>query len=637
MFFIRLKVFILSAILLSIFMIFVLYLADLYIKNDYVSSISAQLNNATKQAFESVNQSSSYIHNYSIIKSMEQQKFISNTWISSSSLMGENFRKDKQPLRDIIEKQVYVSKQQEASRTAISNNEIFGIIGTSDEVVRISSPVIVKQSCLSCHSGVRVGEAIGSTNISLKLYDNIMPITEVMREKLIIAIVIISLLFTTSIMISTGIFTKIIFSIKTAMQHSLEGNFSYRVKRQGFGLFNEAILVTNKLLDVLDKGISAIDTRIGTIFIYKKSLYSKNPLKRIIELVTELTVLFGFKAKLEGIKNTKDAYKELQNAISKYIKFQSLIFVEILNGEITSGHKTENNSDSKITINDAKNIEERLKFENRNVLFDDKNGCIFVSTSNKQENVIDIKVNITNKIVIYYSLFMANKKDLIEKENSVTRVYNYIREFRPLINNLLLLKSIEEASYTDQLTKTYNRLYLEKYIKQIEEKLNNGTGFGVLMLDIDHFKKVNDTYGHSVGDAGIVMLTESIMKVIRPVDKIFRYGGEEFVVFLEGADIDDSYLVAERIREVFQKETKCSLMELTFSKSASIGISAMPIYSNNAWECINQADIALYEAKRSGRNRVIRYYPGLQKNNSAPSNNPQENGNSSFEEKQVNI
>lgn len=158
------------------------------------------------------------------------------------------------------------------------------------------------------------------------------------------------------------------------------------------------------------------------------------------------------------------------------------------------------------------------------------------------------------------------------------------------------------------------------------------------MLDIDHFKKVNDTYGHSVGDAGIVMLTESIMKVIRPVDKIFRYGGEEFVVFLEGADMDDSYLVAERIREVFQKETKCSLMELTFPKSASIGISAMPIYSNNAWECINQADIALYEAKRSGRNRAIRYYHGLQKNNATPSsNNPSESGNSSFEEIQVNI
>lgn len=630
MFLIRVKIFSISIIIMVAFGIFVLYMCDLYIKNSYISALSAQLNNATTQTFETANQSSAYVHNYSIIKSMEQQKLVSNTWISSSRMLNNNFRKNKQALRDIVEKEVYISKQQEIKRELVNTNEIFGIPITSDEKIRISSPVIIKSSCLNCHTSSRLGEVVGSTNVVVKIDDQVNSIFQTMKVEFIVAAVIVSLLFTTGVVISSGVFTKIMFSIKNAMQHSLSGNFSYRIKRRGFGIFDETIGVTNKLLDVLDKGINSIDAKIGTIFIYQKSLYSKNPLKRIIELIAELTILFAFKTKLETLKNTKDVYKELQNVISKYIRYQSLIFVETLNGSITSGHKTINNEDSKININEVKNIEERINFENRNVLFDDKNGCIFVSTSNKQDNIIDIRIVITNKIVLYYSLFMANKKDLIEKEKSVSRIYNYIREFRPLVNNIILLRNIEEASYTDQLTKAYNRLYLEKYTKHIEEQLNKGIGFGVLMIDIDHFKQVNDTYGHNVGDAGIVMLTESIMKVIRPLDKVFRYGGEEFVVLLEGADIDESYTVAERIRATFQTETKCSLMELTFPKSASIGISSMPLYSNNIWECMNQADMALYEAKKSGRNRTIKYHPNLQKNDPKETKDENKDDDDSF-------
>lgn len=616
MFLIRLKIFVISVILIFAFGLFILYMCDTYIKNSYISALSAQLNNATTQTFETANQSSSYIHNYSTIKSMEQQKLVYSAWISSSKILNNNFRKNRKALRDTIEKEVYISKQQEIKRELVNTYEILGIPITSDEKIRISSPVIIKSSCLSCHTNSRIGEVVGSTNVAVKIDDQVNNIFQTMKTEFIIAAILISLLFTTGIVLSSSIFTRIMFNIKNAMQHALSGNFSYRIKRKGFGIFDEAIGATNKLLDVFDKGISSIDTKIATIFIYQKSLYSKNPLKRIIELIAELTILFAFKTKLETLKNTKDVYKELQNVISKYIRYQSLIFVETLNGEITSGHKTINNEDSKITINEVKNIEERINFENRNVLFDDKNGCIFVSTSNKQENIIDIKIVITSKIVLYYSLFMANKKDLIEKEKSVSRIYNYIREFRPLVNNIILLKNIEEASYTDQLTKAYNRLYLEKYTKHVEEQLNKGIGFGVLMIDIDHFKQVNDTYGHNVGDAGIVMLTESIMKVIRPTDKVFRYGGEEFVVLLEGTDVDESYVVAERIRMTFQTETKCSLMELTFPKSSSIGISSMPLYSKNIWECINQADMALYEAKKSGRNKTIKYHPNLQKDNS---------------------
>lgn len=182
-----------------------------------------------------------------------------------------------------------------------------------------------------------------------------------------------------------------------------------------------------------------------------------------------------------------------------------------------------------------------------------------------------------------------------------------MREARHIINNKILMKEIEESSYTDRLTMAYNRFFLDKHSSYLREKLEKHINFGVLMLDIDHFKNINDTYGHAVGDAGIVLLVETIRKVIRPVDKLIRYGGEEFVVILDSTDLNEAQKVAEKIRNSFAMTKKYSKGELNFNKSVSIGVSAMPQFSKDIWECINQADLALYEAKESGRNRVIAY------------------------------
>ena len=119
-----------------------------------------------------------------------------------------------------------------------------------------------------------------------------------------------------------------------------------------------------------------------------------------------------------------------------------------------------------------------------------------------------------------------------------------MREARYIINNKMLLRQIEESSYTDPLTKAYNRFFLDRHSDKLKEKLEKHISFGVLMLDIDHFKNINDTYGHAVGDAGIVLLVETIRKVIRPIDKLVRYGGEEFVVILDNADMEETKRVA---------------------------------------------------------------------------------------------
>lgn len=613
MFFTRLKVFILSAIILSAFSFFLLYKLDSYVKNQYINALSSQLSSTIRFAFKPssnimYNAPSHDIFVYDILRS---QAGFKDLWYYRSDAISDGLGRKRDSLRDLIERKVNLTKSIESS--------IAKIDGTNQYQIRVSAPIIASDTCLECHSGLKVGDLAGIVSTSFIMYDAIFAIYNSMKIELLVIIGVASLILMFVMLFSINSFTRLVYNMKAAVQSATDGNFAIRIKSQGIGIFGEATKAANKLLEVLDKSITSIDAKIASIFVYKKSSYSNNPLLRIAGLIAEITNLFLFKNKIEAARHNSEVCREIQDVISRYIKYKYLIFSEIIDGNIVSGYRVDNNGESKIVVGDVKSIENRFEVANPNILFDDGKGCIFISTSIEQLNVIDLKIFISSDIVFYYSIAFNSKKDLIEKENSIVRIYNYIREARPIIRNNILVKSIEEASYTDPLTKVYNRLYLEKYALLVDAKLKQYVNFGVLMLDIDHFKKVNDTYGHAIGDAAIRLLTDTIRKAIRANDRLFRYGGEEFVVILEGCDMKDAQMIAEKIRTLFISAKSCpansssesDTIEITFPKSVSIGVSAMPDFSRDIWECINQADLALYKAKESGRNRVIKYNPEL--------------------------
>ena len=613
MFFTRLKIFLLAAILLGSFSYFLIYKIDIYVKNQAASMLSSELSSVANIVFSNTNiMHNAPAHHTIAFDSLKTQSGFKDFWFSRSDVISDGLGKPRASLKDVIERKANLTKSNEASIAKIHN--------TNQNLFRISVPVIASQSCLSCHSGLKAGDIAGSVNASFIFNDTMFAIYDSMKIELLSIIVVASLVFMFIMLSSINSFTKLVFSLKNAIQGAIGGDFTIRIKKHGVGIFSDATKLSNQLLEVLDKSITSIDVKIASIFIYKKSSYSKNPLLRITELIAEITNLFLFKNKIEAARKNTEVCREIQNVISRYIKYKYLIFAEIVDGNIVSGCRIEDNNESKIVVGDVRSIEKRLEAENPNIIFNDDKGCVFISTSVDQLNVIDLKIYISDDIMFYYSIVLNSKKDLIEKENSIIRIYNYIREARPIIKNNILVKSIEESSYTDPLTKAYNRLYLEKYALSIEGKLKQHISFGVLMLDIDHFKKVNDTYGHAVGDSAICLLTDTIRKAIRANDKLFRYGGEEFVVILEGCDMKSAQVVAEKIRTMFivaktcgfcASDDKCSLMEINFNKSVSIGVSVMPDFSKDIWECINQADLALYEAKEKGRNRVIKYSPEL--------------------------
>ena len=160
---------------------------------------------------------------------------------------------------------------------------------------------------------------------------------------------------------------------------------------------------------------------------------------------------------------------------------------------------------------------------------------------------------------------------------------------------------------TDGLTGLYNRRYMDTHLENIvREAAENGRATTILMLDIDFFKKVNDTHGHGVGDEVIKEFAARIINNIRPSDLAVRYGGEEFVVILNGTDVQSAHVVAERIRS--QIETipfKVSTAEGVISKTTSVGISSFRKDGTDSVEALlKRADDALYAAKNGGRNKI---------------------------------
>ncbi|MNI25304.1 Response regulator PleD [compost metagenome] len=153
-------------------------------------------------------------------------------------------------------------------------------------------------------------------------------------------------------------------------------------------------------------------------------------------------------------------------------------------------------------------------------------------------------------------------------------------------------------SITDPLTKLTNRRTLDEETKKWME---NGTPFSIIILDIDHFKRVNDTYGHAKGDEGLKFLAEQMREVSRLEDICCRYGGEEFVLLLQNMNSDEAYQVAEKLR----KKVESTVSPCGDTITISSGIATYPVNTTNLAFLFEMADQCLYEAKNTGRNKSI--------------------------------
>jgi diguanylate cyclase (GGDEF)-like protein/PAS domain S-box-containing protein len=175
----------------------------------------------------------------------------------------------------------------------------------------------------------------------------------------------------------------------------------------------------------------------------------------------------------------------------------------------------------------------------------------------------------------------------------------------PALANLKLRDALREMALRDVLTGLYNRRYLEDALsRELHRAERSGKPVSVVMIDIDHFKRFNDKYGHDAGDFVLNAVARAIMTNIRPSDIACRYGGEELAVVLSEADLQCGAARAEKLRLAIRDTNLTHLGQTLPAPTASFGVAVYPLHGTTPADLLKAADKALYRAKQEGRDRV---------------------------------
>ncbi|TAN52690.1 MAG: GGDEF domain-containing protein, partial [Betaproteobacteria bacterium] len=179
------------------------------------------------------------------------------------------------------------------------------------------------------------------------------------------------------------------------------------------------------------------------------------------------------------------------------------------------------------------------------------------------------------------------------------------------IANLKLRESMRNLSIRDPLTGLFNRRYMEEALAlELHRSKRNAAQLAVIMIDIDHFKRFNDNFGHDGGDAVLRSLGNFLKNQVRGSDIACRYGGEEFILILSPSTAEGARLRAEKIRADAEQLSVNHAGRDLGAITLSLGVAVFPDHASEAAATVKAADVALYQAKSGGRNRVVMFAPG---------------------------
>jgi len=231
--------------------------------------------------------------------------------------------------------------------------------------------------------------------------------------------------------------------------------------------------------------------------------------------------------------------------------------------------------------------------DNKDFIQTDNDGIYWVEYLKQNQDSKNLKVLVKKDGQDRY--FRPHSKEIKTDEKTL-----YLITFDEITKEYIRIKELEHKASTDNLTKLFNRSKLDDVLEK-EMALSQAVSspLSIVFLDIDHFKQVNDTYGHDVGDRVLIELANIISSTTRASDFVARWGGEEFMITLQSTDTVHASILAEKLRVAVENYSFSIVGKLTIS----LGVTE---YLNNESEesFIKRVDEALYEAKESGRNRV---------------------------------
>lgn len=189
------------------------------------------------------------------------------------------------------------------------------------------------------------------------------------------------------------------------------------------------------------------------------------------------------------------------------------------------------------------------------------------------------------------------------QENELAKVEILLSSLIYPLKNALQYKQALDSAFTDPLTGAQNRMAMDQALnREVELAHRQGSSLSIILLDADHFKNINDSYGHAVGDEVLKAIAKVTQQNIRQSDVLYRFGGEEFLIILGQTDTEGAIRLADRIRENIAAMDMINGSKIDIT--ASLGVTTLNEQDNSA-SLFERADKALYQAKNAGRNRTV--------------------------------
>jgi len=467
-------------------------------------------------------------------------------------------------------------------------------------------------NCMQCHT-VKDGEVLGAVSITFSV-DHLKRRALTTVAGIVAVVMIFALLAWFLLRRLISPISATAHDVELAVELAQDGNFKTRVLPRTSDEIGNIAKNLNRLMSFLCDGLGQISGSVARL-IERKPVEGENQLVATVEMVEILVNASHFKQAIEEDETRAEIHTRLGHILEAEFSISEFSLYEVeanknrmhpvlvdgnsnaqcrwcnpeilLRAEACRAFRTGHPVDSIITPDICFAFQPPEDAQNRRHI------CLPIMQSGAVGYVLQIVIPPDSKALISATIPFVNV---------------YLREASPVLESKRLMESLREANLRDPMTGLNNRRFLEEYLETLlaatQRKKSHMT---ILMLDLDFFKVVNDTHGHDAGDAVLKALAKTLRQTVRASDFVIRYGGEEFLILLQDTAADEGMHVAENIRVAVEALKVPIAGGIVLQKTISIGVADFPDDSSAFWQTLKFADVSLYHAKQTGRNRVVRF------------------------------
>ena len=465
-------------------------------------------------------------------------------------------------------------------------------------------------NCISCHD-VNRGDTLGAISMEFDISS-----MRTIGMLTILKILAINLLFLGVVLVLINYYITPYIHLFSNLQDGIKkahrGDFTHKFISRVGGDAEKVVTQINTLFAKMQETFGDLKYNLET-FIPKGCSSSNDPLYEAKAIIGELSDIYKFKKTIELDASKDEVYSRIIDTLKLKFHLEHFAFYEI--NDVTDERKliyiSSGESICTSSIVDVSASKCRAHRTKADVISTEFANLCKTCTPGEFKYIC-LPFNINHDASLLISITAKTHDEISAINASVLSIKNYLEAAKPVIESRILMDKLRDTSLRDGMTGLYNRRFLEEFIDKVMSQASRlNETYTVMMLDVDFFKMVNDTYGHDIGDKVIIALANVLKNNIRESDLAIRYGGEEFLIMLHNASEEGSMKVASAIHQEFGKLVFEVGGGETLKKTMSIGMARFPTDGDTIWKCIKYADTALYVAKNTGRNKIVEFKPEM--------------------------